>query len=220
MTRESLGSALFEAVLSEAGVFLPRTAVEKLVAHAEEMLLWNRSIRLTAVTDPVAVAAKHVADSLLLLRFAPFPGLTLDFGSGAGYPGIPLAIALPDARIFLLESSAKKSAFLSRIRSLLGLANVELLRARIDGKKHLGIGPFDRIVTRAAKAPREAVALLAPYLAPGGRLLVMTGPGNAPAAGSGSDGAGPQRLVFSGGEAYSLPRKMGERLILEYTRHP
>jgi len=54
------------------------------------MLRWNRSIRLTAITDPVEVAVKHVVDSLLLLRFAPFPGRILDFGSGAGYPAFLL----------------------------------------------------------------------------------------------------------------------------------
>lgn len=221
MSRKRLSGALLETILAEAGIAVAPGAVDKLVAHAREMLLWNRSIRLTAVTDPVEVAVKHVADSLLLLRFAPFPGATLDFGSGGGYPGIPLAIALPEARVVLLESSAKKCAFLSRVRSLLALDNVEVLRARIEEKKRLRIGPFDRIVTRAAIAPPKAVALLAPYLAPGGRLLLMTGPGDVPRAGAPRPGPGGVRgATLSGAQAFSLPRGMGERLIVQYSARP
>ena len=86
---------LLREVLAEAGIPAFPGAAEQLALHANEMLRWNRSIRLTAITDPVEVAVKHVADSLLLLRFAPFPGRILDFGSGAGYPGIPLGPVSP-----------------------------------------------------------------------------------------------------------------------------
>ena len=110
---------LLREVLAEAGIPAFPGAVSLLALHANEMLRWNRSIRLTAITDPVEVAVKHVADSLLLLRFAPFPGRILDFGSGAGYPGIPLALYLPGARVTVLEASVKKCAFLSRVRGML-----------------------------------------------------------------------------------------------------
>ena len=211
-------AGLIREVLAEAGIGVSDADALRLAAHAGEMLRWNRSIRLTAITDPVEVAVKHVADSLLLLRFAPFPGDLLDFGSGAGYPGIPLAVCLPGTRVTLLEATAKKCAFLSRVRSILSLHNVEVRNARLDPKRPAG--PFDGIVTRATLSPPEAVALLAPHLAPGGRLLLMTGEGDGRRTGGGARPAGERdkaAAILTRREAFLLPRGMGRRLILEYS---
>ena len=196
-------------LLREAGIETPREAVEALAVHAEEMLRWNRSIRLTAIVDPVDVAVKHVADSLALLRFAPFPGRLLDFGSGAGYPGIPLALFLPGTRIVLLEASAKKCAFLSRVRGMLRLENVKVVHGRISPGETLPIGRFDDIVTRATASPAEVVPLLSPYLAEGGRMLLMTGPGG------GSGGGIPGTVTRV--ERFRLPKGLGDREIVEVT---
>lgn len=215
MSRGTLTRGLLDAVLAEAGIAVAPEASEKLLDHAREMLLWNRSIRLTAITDPCEVAVKHVADSLLLLRFAPFPGVTMDFGSGAGYPGIPLAVALPGSRFCLVESSQKKCAFLSRVRSILSLGNVEIVPARLGVDAGPRIGPFDRIVTRATLPAPAALEILLPRLAPGGTLLLMTGPGErrAPAPARGTP---PPRAAEVRRERFSLPRGMGERTIVEY----
>jgi 16S rRNA (guanine527-N7)-methyltransferase len=199
------------ALLAEAGIALPEGAVARLLRHAEEMLRWNRSIRLTAITAPLEVAVKHILDSLTLLSFVPFPGRTLDFGSGGGYPGIPLAIALPDAHLVLLESSAKKCAFLSHVCAMLKPLHAEALRGRLDPRKILPIGRFERIVTRATLAPPDAARLLLPYLSPGGRLLLMTGPG---------EGPGAERELPGGARhgrrmKFTLPHGMGEREIRE-----
>lgn len=208
-------------LLSAAGIFVPPGAPEKLVLHAEEMLQWNRSIRLTAITAPEEVAVKHILDSLLLLFFAPFPGRTLDFGSGAGYPGIPLAVALPDAHVVLFESSAKKCAFLSRACSLLGLRNAEAVRGRIEARK-APPGRFERIVTRATLPPPEAASLLAPCLLPAGRLLLMTGPSDADRR-SKQGGAGkglPQGMREGRSRSFTLPFGMGTREIREILAGP
>jgi 16S rRNA (guanine527-N7)-methyltransferase len=207
-------------LLAEAGIRIPPAAAERLVRHAEMMLLWNRSIRLTAITRPDEVAVKHLLDSLLLLHFAPFPGQTLDFGSGAGYPGIPLAIVLPESRLVLLESSAKKCAFLSAACSDLLLTNARVVRGRLDAGNRLPIGSFERIVTRATRPPAEALVLLAGYLAPEGRLLLMTGPGErAKAPGPGTSGqVNVPGLGVTGRRSFVLPCGMGERDITEYAR--
>jgi 16S rRNA (guanine527-N7)-methyltransferase len=209
----SLTAPVLSVLLAEAGLSVSPEAVDKLLEHAREMLRWNRAVRLTAITSPVEVAVKHIVDSLFLLRFAPFPGRTLDFGSGAGYPGIPLAIALPDARVVLLESAGKKSAFLSHVRARLGLRNVEVLHARLEKKRHLSLEPFDGIVTRATLPPRAAAALLVPYLAPGGRLLLMAGPGKD--AEGGGTGALPPGASERSRLRLALPRGMGLREIRE-----
>jgi len=200
---------LLREVLAEAGIPAFPGATEQLSVHADEMLRWNRSIRLTAITDPVEVAVKHVADSLLLLRFAPFPGRILDFGSGAGYPGIPLALYLPGARVTLLEASAKKCAFLSRVRGILGLSNVDVVQARVEEGKRLPLPPHDHIVTRATASAGEVIPLLRPYLAEGGRFLFMMGPG----ARKGVPGELPGAVIRR--ERFRLPRGMGEREIVE-----
>ncbi|MEW6720624.1 MAG: 16S rRNA (guanine(527)-N(7))-methyltransferase RsmG [Thermodesulfobacteriota bacterium] len=201
------GRELLLELLREAGIGTPAGAVEGLAIHAAEMLRWNRSIRLTAITDPLEVAVKHVVDSLELLRFGPFPGRMMDFGSGAGYPGIPLALYLPGTRIVLVEASAKKCAFLSRVRGMLRLENVKVVHARVSPRETLSIGRFDDIVTRATSAPSEVVPLLAPYLAEGGRMLFMMGPG-------GADNAEIPGTVARV-ERFRLPRGMGERGIVE-----
>ena len=200
---------LLREVLAEAGIPDFGGAAEQLALHANEMLRWNRAIRLTAITDPVEVAVKHVADSLLLLRFAPFPGRILDFGSGAGYPGIPLALYLPGARVSVLEASVKKCAFLSRARGLLGLSNVDVVQGRAEERRRLPLPPHDHIVTRATASARELVPLLSPYLADGGRFLFMMGPG----AREGASGDLPGTVTRR--ERYHLPRGMGEREIVE-----
>jgi 16S rRNA (guanine527-N7)-methyltransferase len=197
---------LLREVLAEAGIEVFPGVAERLAVHANEMLRWNRSIRLTAIADPVAVAVKHVADSLLLLRFAPFPGRLLDFGSGAGYPGIPLAVYLPGTRVTLLEASVKKCAFLSRIRGMLELSNVQVVQGRVGKGENPMLKTYDHIVTRATASPAEVIPLLSPYLADGGRFLFMRGPG-----GREDDAAG----AVTRRERFHLPRGMGEREILE-----
>lgn len=193
--------------LREAGVDTPEDAIRGLAAHAGEMLRWNRSIRLTAIVDPVEVAVKHIVDSLLLLRFGPFPGRLMDFGSGAGYPGIPLALYLPGTRIVLVESSAKKCAFLSRVRAMLGLENVHVFHGTVSARGRLPVRPFDDIVTRATASPGKVVPLLTPYLAEGGRMLLMTGPG--------AEGREAIPGTVTRRERFRLPQGMGEREIVE-----
>lgn len=208
---------ILAGLISDAGLSVAPGAVEMLVAHAGEMLRWNRSIRLTAITDPDEVAVKHILDSLFLLRFSPFPGRILDFGSGAGYPGIPLAVALPETRVVLLESSAKKCAFLSHLRRMLSLANTEVVQGRLEARNLLDLGRFEHIVTRATLPPEDAVSLVLPYLSPGGRFLVMTGAGRGRKKqkhlrrpGSLPPGASPGRKV-----RFELPLRMGLREIRE-----
>ncbi len=148
----------------------------RLALHAGEMLRWNGSIRLTAITDPREVAVKHILDSLMLLRVGPFHGRILDVGSGAGYPGIPLAVCLPECRVTLVEAVGKKCAFLSRSVALLGLKNVEVVHGRIERKGGVSPGAFESVVSRATFPPEEAIPMLAPFVSPGGRLLLMAGP--------------------------------------------
>lgn len=205
----ALQASFLAGVLADAGIALPEGGIEKLVLHAAELARWNRAIRLTAITEPAEVAAKHVLDSLLLLDFAPYPGRTLDAGSGAGYPGIPLAVALPQSRVVLVDATAKKCAFLSHVCARLGLGNATVVRGRIAKTPPLPIGRFEQVVSRATFPPPEAFRLLLPYLLPWGRLLLMTGPER-------ETGAPPAGLRPGRRMRFELPFGMGAREIREF----
>lgn len=213
--QDPLSPAGLEELLREAGLAIPPGAAETLSLHAREMLRWNRAIRLTAITDPLEVAVKHVVDSLLLLGFGPFPGRTLDFGSGAGYPGIPLAVCAPESRVVLLEATAKKCAFLSRARALIGLSNIEVVCGRLEKRRSLPIGLFGHVITRAAAPAGEAESLLLPYVVPGGRILLMSGPEKGLRRRDEGDAESPRDARRERRERFLLPRGMGEREIRE-----
>lgn len=210
---------LLAGLIAGEALSLPPGSEEKLAAFCAEMLRWNRTYRLTAITDPGEIAVKHILDSLILLRFSPFPGRILDFGSGAGFPGIPLAVALPGTPVVLLESSGKKCAFLSHVRSRLCLSNVDVVRGRLaSGVSPPFAGRFEHVVTRATLPPARALPLLLPHLSPGGRVLLMTGPGRHGQGGSarGEPGAASPGAVPGRVERFSLPMGMGRREIREF----
>jgi 16S rRNA (guanine527-N7)-methyltransferase len=210
---------VLEAALSAAGTRIPPGAAAALARHAGEMLRWNRSIRLTAITDPREVAVKHILDSLLLLRVGPFAGRILDAGSGAGYPGIPLAVCLPETAVTLVEAVGKKCAFLSRSVALLGLGNVAVVHGRIERKGGVALDPFDTVVSRATFPPEEAIPMLAPRVASGGRLLLMAGGASAEAESREAAPLPPALFPPGWSEGrrvtFSLPYSMGTRTIRE-----
>ncbi len=189
----------------EAGIEAPKGAVEGLAAHAAEMHRWNRSIRLTAIVDPVEVAVKHIVDSLALLRFARFPAAAR-FRLRSGYPGIPLALYLPGTRVVLLEASERSAPSSPGPRDACPGERAGRPWESL-GSGTLPIGRFDDIVTRATSRPDEAVRSFRRTLPDGGRMLFMAGPGGIPAA----EVPGTVTRV----ERFRLPRGMGEREIVE-----
>jgi 16S rRNA (guanine527-N7)-methyltransferase len=158
---EELGCPLTEAQLSD---------FERLV---EELLRWNQRINLTAITDIREIIGRHLLDSLSVLPFLEETETVLDIGSGAGFPGIPLKLLLPDLRLYSVDAVAKKIAFQSQIVRLLGLRDVHPLHLRLDGRGSGEIPPCDVVIARAL-ADSAAIARLArPCLEPGGRLILM-----------------------------------------------
>ena len=143
--------------------------------HVRLLLAWNAAMNLTAIVAPAAVARLHVADSLAaleVLRAEPHATL-LDLGSGGGFPGIPLAAALPATRSLLVESVAKKAAFLDAVREAVGLANrVTVAAARVESLGSAGAtAGWDVVTARAVGPLDELVELAMPVLSTGGRLV-------------------------------------------------
>jgi len=157
------------------GLALHDGALEKLERYADRLLAWNRKVNLTAITDPAEMAEKHLVDSLALLPDAAGATTLLDVGSGAGLPGIPLAIALPSLDVTCCDSAAKKVAFVKAVAAELGL-RVRGVAARAEGEpEREGLPRAEVVVSRALADPERWLPLAARYLAPGGRVLVTLG---------------------------------------------
>ena len=157
------------------GVALDAVAREKLERYADRLLAWNRKVNLTAITDPAELAEKHLVDSLALVPEVRGAATLLDLGSGAGLPGIPLAIALPSLAVTCCDTVAKKVAFVKAVAAELDL-RVQGVAARAAGEPgREGLPLAEVVVSRAFAEPGRWLPLAARYLAPGGRVLATLG---------------------------------------------
>ena len=144
--------------------------------HVRLLLAWTEAINLTGIREPASVAVAHVVDSLTGAAILRERGIDrfIDLGSGGGYPGLPLAAALPAARALLLEPVAKRAAFLSVVASATGLAGtVEAAAVRAEALavngRHRGRWPG--VTVRAVAGLAELIELAFPLLEPGGSLV-------------------------------------------------
>jgi 16S rRNA (guanine527-N7)-methyltransferase len=158
--------------LSLLGLPLVSEQCEHLVAYVRLLNAWNKSFNLTAVRDPRAMVTRHLLDSLTIYRWLD-DGPVLDIGTGAGLPGIPLAIARPGLRFTLLDSNRKKTRFVQQVVGELRLDNVEVVTMRIECLDRPG--RYARITSRAFAALGDMVALSEDLLASGGYWLAMKG---------------------------------------------
>ena len=147
---------------------------EPLARFGALLLERNEVMNLTAIRDPRDVAALHLLDSLSLLGAADLSGHSLiDVGTGAGFPGLPLAIACPDCRVTLLDSLGKRVDFLKEVCGVLGLTNVTCVHARAEEYVRSCREQFDYAASRAVAELRTLSELCLPYVAPGGTFLAM-----------------------------------------------
>jgi len=153
-------------------------ARERLGAYLDELYRWTGRLNLTTVPRDQAWA-RHVEESLALLAVAdPAPGATIvDIGSGAGLPGIPVAVVRPDLEVTLLEADARRSGFLVHVCGLLGLARVRVVTARAETAGHDPAmrEQFDLAVSRATAAAPALCELALPLVRVGGRLAALVG---------------------------------------------
>jgi len=144
----------------------------KLVAHLDLLDDWNSRMNLTAIRDRPSQLTKHLLDSLTVLPYLQ-GGRIADVGSGAGFPGIPLAIVAPQLHFTLIESTGKKCRFLEHVREALELKNVEVVQSRAESYK-----PdvrFDTVIARAVGPVADLVKVAGPLVVGGGLLLAMKG---------------------------------------------
>ena len=158
--------------VARLGIELPDGAAEKLLAYLELITRWNQVYNLTAIRDPQRMVVEHVLDSLAILPHVA-PPRVLDVGSGAGLPGVPLAIARPTWRIVLLDSSHKRCSFLQQVAIELPLSNVEVACERVESYRPAEL--FTSVVSRAFSDTAHFARAALSLVAPGGTMLAMKG---------------------------------------------
>lgn len=167
--REPLRQRL-DAGLSALGTALDEVAIARLLDYVDLLERWNGAYNLTAVRDPAEMVTRHLIDSLAILPHVS--GATLaDLGSGAGLPGIPLAIAAPMRETLLVDSNGKKARFLREAVRRLDLEHVRVAETRVEDVA----GTFDCVTARAFASLGEMLGWGGHLLAPGGVWLAMKG---------------------------------------------
>ena len=170
---------MMETTLKEGlislGLALPEDRQEKLCAFARAMVKQNEVMNLTAITEDAQVAKLHLLDSLTVLCCADLKGKTLiDVGCGAGFPGVPLAITCPEAKITLLDSLGKRVKWLEEILPQLGIS-AECVTARAEEAVATRRESYDFATSRAVARLNILLELTAPYVKVGGAVLAMKG---------------------------------------------
>lgn len=169
---------LFQQQARRAGVTLSDAQLNQFVLYHKELLSWNAKINLISKKSALDITGRHFLDSLSAARFIDRPDARLlDIGSGGGFPGIPLKIAMPELEVHLLESNRKKTSFLKHIIRQLNLAGTQVIHERVqkaaeDEKRH---EYFDYVVSRAAFHLADLAMLSAPFLTPEGKFIALKG---------------------------------------------
>lgn len=203
--------ALLSATTRTGNAQLPKldpSQIKQLRAYLETLLLWRERIALISTADPVRLVEHHVLDSLYVAPQLDGCKAFADIGSGAGLPGVPLAIALPATRAVLVESRRKKANFLRAVRRSAQLHNVEVVESRAEDVTQRS---FDAVTSRALGAVDAFLRLSLGLLRPAGVAIAMRGPEGAREAVTHS-AFGPPRVV-----SYALADSR-QRVLLIYER--
>jgi len=167
----NLAAQLAEGV-AQLGLSLPPQTQQQLLDYLSLLNKWNQAYSLTAIRDPSEMVSQHLLDCLAVVPHVA-AGTILDVGSGAGLPGIPLALALPKAQVTLLDSSQKKTAFLRQAVIELGLGNATIECMRVE--RWPAAQSFELVISRALSDLAEFVTLAGHLVASGGTLAAMKG---------------------------------------------
>lgn len=164
-----------EDTLGPYGILLEPGVVQKIRSYTALLIKWNRMISLTTVTDPIEILKFHFGESIFAASQVDFVESRLaDVGSGAGFPGIPLAMTVPSLDVTLIESNSKKCVFLSEVVRELRLPNVKVLRERME---NVDLGPrhFDFIAARALGHHNELLSWAKINVSASGKVVLWLG---------------------------------------------
>jgi 16S rRNA (guanine527-N7)-methyltransferase len=173
--RLSEAKGILETGSASLGLSLSQEQVEAFAGYLSLILLWNSRFNLTAIRSPALIARRHFLDSIAVSTFLQPTGRLMDVGSGAGFPGIPIKIVLPQKDVTLVESRRKKANFMREVVRTLGV-DVTIVEGRAEELISQGIGYLDEIITRAVGSIDLMMRLSSSLLHPEGRSLIMHGP--------------------------------------------
>ena len=171
-----INKALLKAEADKIGVFLDDTALERLDKYADLLVETNKSLNLTAITDPDEIVYKHFIDSLSLLTCVEIKNgaKVIDVGTGAGFPGVVLLIARPDLKITLLDGTNKRLVFIKNVLDEIGLeAEIVHMRAELAGKDIKYREKFDLVTARAVANLNTLAEYCMPFVKVGGIFAPM-----------------------------------------------
>ncbi|HKD54690.1 MAG TPA: 16S rRNA (guanine(527)-N(7))-methyltransferase RsmG [Steroidobacteraceae bacterium] len=170
--RESDETGRLVGAAAQLGVTLSGTDAARLLTLLDELARWNRRFNLTAITERSAMVTHHLLDSLAI--HPDLQGVRIaDVGTGAGFPGLPLAVVNPQRQFTLIDATAKKIRFVAHAAELLALGNVTALHARVEQMRVET--PFDTVVARAFAPLPKLLPAVAPICGPGTQVLAMKG---------------------------------------------
>ena len=161
--------------LAPFGISPTEEQTTKILSYIRILVAWNRSINLTAITDPIEIVERHFGESMYASNLQPVENCRLaDVGSGAGFPGLAMKIAVPSIQLVLIESNKKKCAFLEEVVRSLGFSGVEILPSRFEDIRPYSI-QVNAVTARAVGGFKELIRWSAAALADRGHLILWVG---------------------------------------------
>lgn len=150
----------------------PKSLIPHLSTYLDLLLKWNARTNLTAIRDPHEIVRRHFGESLFAAQHIGSPATLLDLGSGAGFPGLPIALLHPETHVTLAESQNKKATFLREVVRTLALPNVEVWAARAESLPATRL--FQTVALRAVDNMEAALPAARARIAPDGQLVLLT----------------------------------------------
>ena len=173
--KEPSGTSLIHLLtegIAEMDLQIPEESINPMLDYLDLLAKWNRVYNLTAVRKPEQMLTRHLLDSLAVMPYVR-PGRIIDVGSGAGLPGIPLALVMPDSQFVTLDSNNKKTRFMQQAKSDLGLDNLDVVNLRVEEYQPEDL--FDTVISRAYSSLTGMLVSTAHLLNEGGINLAMKG---------------------------------------------
>jgi len=210
---------LLQEMLEKVQVVLSAQALDQLIWFRDELLRWNKSINLTAITAPLSTLEKHLVDSLTLLPYLNQEGFLLDMGSGGGLPSLPLKIARPALTIWSVDAVAKKIAFQKHVVRTLKLPGFVAQHARLENlPQNSSLPDFDLVVTRAFSSLEEILFLAKPLLTRNGQVVAMKGANGLKELANSAKKIKEAGYICQKTVRLQLPQSKAERCLLFFTK--